>query len=169
MGLDAKLPAEKPHTLRVGGPVFVKTTDPEALAEAHRALGYRASYAPEIAIHDAAMIRATVKAFAARDVLIAEVGAWLNLLDNNPEKRRQNLDTVAERLALADALGAKCCVDIAGSRNPDVWCRPRSRNLSQEFFNATVENCRTLIDRVKPRRTKFSIEMSPWTMPAHRR
>ena len=34
--------------------------------------------------------------------------------------------------------------------------------MSEEFFDATVENCRKLIDTVKPTRTFFSIEMMPW-------
>ncbi len=39
------------------------------------------------------------------------------------------------------------------------------KNLSQAFFDATVENCRKVIDAVKPRATKFSIEMMGWSLP----
>ena len=59
-----------------------------------------------------------------------------------PEKRRTNQQYVAERMALAEAVGARCCVDIAGSYNPTVWYGPNPKNLSREFFDATVENCR---------------------------
>jgi hypothetical protein len=42
---------------------------------------------------------------------------------------------------------------------------PDARNLSREFFDATVENCRKVIDAVKPRRAKFTIEMMGWSLP----
>src|SRR5512134_125660 len=72
---------------------------------------------------------------------------------------------VTGRLALAEAVGARCCVDIAGSMNPKVWYGPHPGNLSKEFFDATVENCRRLIDEVKPTRTKFTLEMMGWSLP----
>jgi L-ribulose-5-phosphate 3-epimerase UlaE len=39
------------------------------------------------------------------------------------------------------------------------------KNLSREFFDATVENCRRVIDQVKPAHTRFAIEMMPWSLP----
>jgi sugar phosphate isomerase/epimerase len=100
-----------------------------------------------------------------KNVCIAEVGAWKNMLDPNAELRKQNLDYVTERCALAEAVGARCCVDIAGSYNPDSWYGPNEKNLSREFFEATVVNCRHIIDTVKPTRTKFTIEMMGWNLP----
>ena len=38
--------------------------------------------------------------------------------------------------------------------------------MSQEFIDGTVENCRKLIDAVKPTRTRFSIEMMPFNFPS---
>ena len=105
------------------------------------------------------------KAFAAENVVIAEVGAWVNMLDPDTEKRTKNFRYVAERLALSEAVGARCCVDIAGSYNPTVWYGPHPKNLSKEFFDATVENCRRLIDEVRPKRTRFTIEMMGWNIP----
>ena len=154
--------------IRLGGPIFVKSSDPAVLAKAHRDLGYRAAYAPnDLSVKDNDRIAALVKEFERQDVAIAEVGAWKNMLDPDPEKRRQNMAFVTERLAIAEVLGARNCVTIAGSYNPDVWYGQNPRNLSQEFVEATVENCRTLIDTVKPRRTSFSIEMMPWSFPSN--
>jgi sugar phosphate isomerase/epimerase len=68
-------------------------------------------------------------------------------------------------MALADAVGARCCVDIAGSYNPKVWYGPHPGNFSKEFFDASVENCRRVIDEVKPKRSKFTIEMMGWAIP----
>jgi hypothetical protein len=93
------------------------------------------------------------------------VGAWKNILDPDPEKRSANLNYVIDRMRLVDEVGARCCVDIAGSFNPNIWYGPDPKNLSAEFFDATVENCRKIIDHVKPRHSKFSIEMMPWSLP----
>jgi len=151
--------------IRLGGPVFLKSDDPVALAKEHRRLGYSAAYCPTASASDGDRVRAIRDAFAAEDVVIAEVGAWRNMLDPDPQKRAANLAFVIERLALAEALGARCCVDIAGSFNPTVWYGPDPKNLSQEFFDLTVENCRKVIDAVKPRQTTFSIEMMGWNLP----
>jgi sugar phosphate isomerase/epimerase len=161
----ATAPAAGLRRVRLGGPVFLKTDDPRELAREHRRLGYSAAYCPKADVKDTGRVREIEKAFAAEDVVIAEVGAWVNMLDPDPAKRKANLDYVAERLALADAVGARCCVDIAGSYNPEVWYGPHPKNLSREFFDATVENCRKIIDGVKPKRTKFSIEMMGWAIP----
>lgn len=151
--------------IRLGGPIFLKSDDPAALAREHRRLGYSAAYCPNATVDDSAHIRAIRDTFAAADVVIAEVGAWKNMLDPDPAVRKANLDYVTSRLALADAVGARCCVDIAGSYNPKYWYGMHRGNLSQEFFDATVENCRRVIDAVKPTHTRFTIEMMPWSIP----
>jgi sugar phosphate isomerase/epimerase len=151
--------------IRLGGPVFLRSEDPRELAREHRRLGYSAAYCPEAKVGDTARVREIERAFAAENVVIAEVGAWVNMLDPDAEKRAKNLHYVAERLALAEAVAARCCPDIAGSYNPKVWYGPHPKNLSQEFFDATVENCRRVIDEVKPKRTKFTIEMMGWNLP----
>jgi sugar phosphate isomerase/epimerase len=152
--------------IRLGGPIFLKSDDPAVLAREHRRLGYSAAYCPAIAnLKDTDLIRAIQKAYAAENVTIAEVGAWKNMLDPDTEKRRQNLEYVTERCALSEAVGARCCVDIAGSYNPDSWYGPNPKNLSKEFFDATVANCRHVIDTVKPTRTRFTIEMMGWNIP----
>jgi sugar phosphate isomerase/epimerase len=148
-----------------GGPIFLKSEDPAELAAEHRRLGYRAAYCPQAKITDTDRIRDIEDAFRKAKVVIAEVGAWKNMLDPDPVKRRDNLVYVTERCALAEAVGARCCVDIAGSYNPDVWYGPNPKNLSKQFFEATVENCRHIIDSVKPKRTKFTIEMMGWNVP----
>jgi sugar phosphate isomerase/epimerase len=160
------LGAESKPSIRLGGPIFVKSDDPVVLAREHRRLGYSAAYCPDMAtLADAKLLDEIKRAFAAENVLIAEVGAWKNLLDPDPVKRRENLDYVTQRCALADAVGALCCVDIAGSFNPSSWYGPDPRNLSREFFDATVDNCRHILDAVKPTRTHFTIEMMGWNLP----
>jgi sugar phosphate isomerase/epimerase len=152
--------------VRLGGPIFLNSTDPAELAREHRRLGYGAAYCPEIAtLTDTELLRNIEQAYAAENVVIAEVGAWKNMLDPDAEKRKANRDYVTGRCALADAIGALNCVDIAGSYNPDVWYGPNPKNLSREFFDATVENVRYVIDHAKPTRTKFTVEMMGWNLP----
>jgi sugar phosphate isomerase/epimerase len=154
------------HGLRLGGPVFLKTEDPALLAREHRRLGYGAAYCPEFAtLADLKTVREIERSFAAERIVIAEVGAWRNMLDPDPAKRNANLDYVVQRCALADEIGALCCVDIAGSFNKDSWYGPDPQNLSQEFFDQTVQNCRHILDQVKPKRTRFTIEMMGWNLP----
>ncbi len=82
-------PAAATHAIRLGGPVFQAPEDPAALAQAHRALGYRAAYCPAVNLNDADRIRAISEAFARHDVVIAEVGRWVNLLDADPARARR--------------------------------------------------------------------------------
>jgi sugar phosphate isomerase/epimerase len=151
--------------IRLGAPVWLDREDPEDRARAHRAKGYRAGYCPDIPLDDTPRLKATEEAFARHDVVIAEVGRWVNLLAADPDERRQNIQTVTDGLALAEAVGARCCVDIAGSFNPDSWFGPHPDNLSERFFDAAVENARAIIDAVKPTRTTFCYEMMAWSLP----
>src|SRR3954453_20147834 len=82
--------------VRLGGPIFLKSDDPAELAREHRRLGYSAAYCPAANVGDAERIRAIREAFAAEGVVIAEVGAWRNMLDPDPQKRKDDLRYVTE-------------------------------------------------------------------------
>jgi sugar phosphate isomerase/epimerase len=165
LGATGQDRADTSLPVRLGGPLSIQSTDPEELALAHRKLGYRAAYCPNIPLTDSARIKAVSAAFAKHDVAIAEVGRWVNLMDADAEKRRRNLQNVTDGLALAEAAGARCCVDIAGSFSTTSWFGPHPDNLSQKFFDAAVENARKIIDAVKPARAKFCYEMMGWAIP----
>ena len=154
-----------PHAVRLGDPVFGAPADPEGLALAHKKLGYRAAYCPGVSLNDKERIRDTAAAFQKHDVILAEVGRWVNLLDRDPGRRAANLKLVTEGLALADEIGARCCVDIAGSYSPTSWFGPHPENFSAKFFDETVENARKIIDAVKPKRAKFCFEVMGWAIP----
>lgn len=171
-------PELKPHTadmlqrypvrrpVRIGAPLFGENLgDPEVWARTAKAQGYRAVYAPGVSLNDLPRVQAFVKAAEANDLVIAEVGRWVNLMDADEAKRKKNFDNVAEGLALADELNARCCVDIAGSFSPESWMGPHPRNLTREHFDLTVENARKLIDAVKPKRTVFAYEAMGWMYP----
>ena len=158
-------PVPGSHPVRLGGPVFGAPQDPEGMALAHRRLGYRAAYCPGVSLDDKDRIREIRRAFAKQGVMIAEVGRWCNLLEADPAKRSANVKNVTEGLALAEEIGARCCVDIAGSFNRKVWFGPDPENLSDRFFDAIVENARKIIDAVRPKSAKFTYEVMGWALP----
>lgn len=150
--------------MRFGGPVFLDQPDPDAWVAELARLGYRAAYCP--VDHTAApeVIRSFAQAAQAADIVIAEVGAWSNSLSPNEEERRKAIALCEDRLALADAIGARCCVNIAGSRG-DRWDGPHPENLTSDTFDMIVETTRAIIDAVKPTRTFFTLEPMPWMYP----
>src|SRR5437773_4804910 len=88
----SSFPGSRPSgPLRLGGPIFVKTEDPDELARAHRQLGYRAAYCPKVDLNDSAGILAIASAFSKLDREIAEVGRWMTLLDPDLAKQPSNL------------------------------------------------------------------------------
>jgi len=151
--------------MRLGAQVFVDSDDPEELAKAHRALGYRAAFCPEVSPGDGERIRAIREAFAKHDVVIAEVGVWNNLMDPDEGKRKANLTAMKEGLALAEEVGALCLVNIAGSFSPTNWAGPHLDNLSREAFDLAVANAQEIVDAVKPKHAKLTYEMMPFCVP----
>jgi len=150
--------------MRLGGPVCVDHYDPERFARAHADKGYRAAYAPNgLMAGQADRVRAYRDALAARDVVIAEVGAWCNPLSKDEKTAKEAQDHIAERLTLADELGARTCVNIIGSWHASHWYGPDAGNFSEAFFDRAVEVYRKIIDRVKPQRTKMSFELMPYS------
>ena len=73
--------------------------------------GYRAAYCPEVSLSDKEYISELRRTFEKYNIVIAEAGAWCNLISVNNSERKKNFKYVCERLALADEIGAHCCVD----------------------------------------------------------
>ena len=165
LGANVILPNATP-IYTVGGQFgYREEDDPAVLAQAHKRFGYTAAFCPDAKPGDTARVDAIRKAFAEAGVLIAEVGAWRNMMTPDPAARKSNVEYVTSQLALAEELGVKCCVDIAGSFDGSTLSGPHPKNLSKEFFDGTVENARKIVDAVKPRTAKFSIEMKGWDIP----
>lgn len=158
-------------TIRIGGAGIDYAGDPEAYARAHVAFGYTAAYMPNISIENRDEIAAITAAMARADVTIAEGGAWKNLVAHDEAVRKANLEFAVHQLALADELGARACVAYLGTvgHPGDPWqlsdnydYGPHPDNQSEAGFARAVDTARQIIDAVKPRRTKFSLEMVPW-------
>lgn len=150
--------------LRLGGPIFEKTSDPEAWARAVKKLGYNAAYCPVGAETSEDVVKSYERAARDADIIIAEVGAWSNPISPDEEKRKAALEKCRRQLALADRIGARCCVNITGSRGTE-WDGPAAENFTEETFEMIVETTRGIIDDVKPKRTWFALETMPWAYP----
>ncbi len=152
--------------IRLGGNGLpIGSDDPFAFARAHRAFGYGAAYCPPVSIDDSARLADIEKAFAAEDVVIAEVGIWRNLVTRDAALRKAHRDYAAEKLAVADAVGARCAVSYIGSYAPGSDYGPSPENLTDEAFDDAVEAVRSLIDAVRPKRAKFALEMEQYSLP----
>jgi len=150
--------------LRLGGPIFNPDGGPDDWIEMLKRRGYRAAVCPVTREDDRETILAYVNAAHDADIMIAEVGAWSNPLSPNEQTRREAIAYCQEQLALADEVGAVCCVNIAGSRG-DLWDGPHPDNLTDETFDLIVETVRKIIDAVRPLRTYYTLEPMPWLYP----
>ena len=150
--------------MRLGGSVFVEALSTESWIAALKEAGYGAAYCPVTVDDDRATREAYVAAAKEADIVIAEVGAWSNPLSADAEERKAAVEKCQTQLALADEVGARCCVNIAGSRG-QPWDGHDPRNLTSETFDMIVETVRTIIDAVKPRRTYYTLEPMPWMYP----
>jgi sugar phosphate isomerase/epimerase len=144
--------------------------DPEAYVRQYVDEGYAAIYAPPLMPGDPA-ITALVQATAKAGLVIGEAGAWRNLIAHDEAARKANLQFAVDTLAAADEMGVVACVAFHGTvgHAGDPWqlsdnydYGPHPDNLGETGFQRMVETARSIIDAVKPKRTKFSLEMVPW-------
>lgn len=150
--------------MRLGAPLFQAYADPVAWVAAVQAKGYRAAYCPVPPDADLAVIAAYRAAAQAADLVIAEVGAWSNPLSPDPATRAAALDKCKAALLLAERIGARCCVNIAGSRG-EKWDGPHPADLTDETFDLIVTTTQEIIDAVQPRHTVYALETMPWMYP----
>jgi sugar phosphate isomerase/epimerase len=152
------------HSLRLGGPVFERYQDPEGWVRAVKALGYSAAYCPVGAEASGEAVKAYERAAGKAGIIIAEVGAWSNPISPDEGERTAALEKCRRQLALADRIGARCCVNITGSRG-EKWDGPAAENFTEATFEMIVETTRSIIDDVKPTRTYYTLETMPWAYP----
>ena len=157
-------PSPAANCVRLGGPVFADTSDPGGWIRAVKAEGYSAAYCPVPVGTDEAVVKSYEKAAADAKIRISEVGAWSNPISPDEKERKEAIKKCKESLALADLIGAGCCVNITGSRGKQ-WDGPDPENISDETFDMIVQVTREIIDEVKPLRTFYTLETMPWALP----
>ena len=153
------------HRIPLGGPVFAEYQSPEEWIGYLQQAGYGAAYCPVGTNSSKEKINAYAKVAREAGIIISEVGAWSNPISPNEKERREAMDKCIRSLQLADEIGARCCVNISGSRNKDNWAGPHKDNLTDDTFDLVVETTRQIIDAVKPTRTYFALEAMPWAFP----
>lgn len=150
--------------MRLGGPICSDVKSPESWADAVITSGYRAAYCPLGPGADSAAVAAYAEAARRRDIVIAEVGAWSNPLSPDPNTASEALEKCRSCLDLADRIGARCCVNIAGSCGAK-WDGPDAADLTDHTFDRIVGVVRAIIDAVRPARTFYTLETMPWMYP----
>jgi len=151
--------------MRLGGQIREKK--PKDLAERFAMLveaGFSAMFCPIGPDADDAAVQEVCRLAGKSDIVIAEVGAWSNPVSTDEETRRDAIENCERRLALADRVGARCCVNISGSRGRK-WDGPHPGNLTDATFDLVVETVRKIIDAVRPTRTFYTLEPMPWMYP----
>lgn len=149
--------------MRLGGPLFETYHNPHEWIAALKRLNYSAAYCPQIPTGFS--VSDFTDAAKRENIIIAEVGAWHNNpLHRDESTRREAIRQIQMKLALADEIDARCCVNVAGSRG-EIWDGPDAENLTPDTFALIVETVREIIDAVKPTRTFFTLETMPWCYP----
>lgn len=148
--------------MRLGGHVFPKSDDPEELVALLEQKGYRAGYCPMgVSSRDTDQLKRIRTAFEQKDIVIAEVGAWCNPRCGTTEEKKDRVEYIIDRLAVAEELGARCCVNVIGTLGEGDSSVPE--NYSKEFFEETVDLARYIVGRVRPVHTKLAFEITPFT------
>lgn len=151
--------------MRLGAPIYSEYRTPEEWVKAVRDKGYASALCPVKADAPPAAIKDYETMAATGDIVIAEVGAWCNPLHPDPEEKKKALAHCCGQLRLADEIGARCCVNIAGSKDPDRWDGPHPDNFTKETFEEIVATVRHIIDSVNPKRTYYTLEPMAWVFP----
>src|SRR5262249_43505946 len=99
-----RIRARKPLIMRLGGPVDSGSGDPEKWIANLRKEGYRTAYCPIDLRASDSMIAEYASAARENDVVIAEVGAWSNLLSPSAAEREDALKLCVQALVVADKL-----------------------------------------------------------------
>jgi sugar phosphate isomerase/epimerase len=149
--------------IRLGG-LIDNTHDVQAWIMEIQSLGYSAAFCPELPIEDSVLIASYRDAAKKANIIIAEVGAWSNPLSTDEVTRKKAIQYCQERLAVAELVGARCCVNIAGSLG-NTWDGPHSQHFSNATFLLIVDTVREIIDAVQPQNTYYTLEMMPWMLP----
>ena len=141
--------------LRLGGPVFEDYEGPDEWVRALKKLDYNSAYCPVDADAPHDVVKAYETAARRASITIAEVGIWNNPLDPDEAARKAAFERCCRLLDLADRIGAKCCVNVCGSRGEGAI------NLTDETFDMIVELVRAIVDEVKPTRSYYALETLP--------
>lgn len=149
----------------LGGTVAGHFTGPEEWERLLAASRFKAVTAPFNCHTPKTEIAAYCAAAQKQGAAIAEVGVWKNLFDPDPAAAAANMAYAKGQLALADAWGIPCCVNIVGTQSSRGWDAADKSNFTPETYERIIASIRDIIDSVKPDRAFYCIEPMPWMVP----
>ena len=135
-------------------------------AENQVALGCRSVVFPLSSNAPEEKIEEYVEAAGLHDLLIAEVGIWRNAMSKDPEDRKVQRDYCVRQLQLADRIGARCAVNVAGAFG-ERWDGHYKENFTKESRGQIVKMVQEIIDRAEVKNTYFTLEPMPWMIPTY--
>lgn len=150
--------------MRLGIAKALEHSSSDEWAHKHRSLGCGAVVFPIDYNSEDSLINAYVNAAKKYDLVIAEVGIWVNPICSDEKQREHNLERCINQLKLAQRIGAKCTVNIAGSCG-EIWDGAYKENYSDAAFDKTVSSVQRIIDCAKPKDTFYTLEPMPWMYP----
>jgi len=151
--------------MRIGAPIFKKDLSLEETIAEHRRLGLGAAYCNKY-IPDKNEREEYKAAFREANIVLAEYPAYcINILDTDTAIRQKNIDEICRRLEQAETMGALCCVMHGGTAETGGWGSANRENISDRSFEDTVEIMRSIIDKVKPKTTKLTLEAESYLLP----
>ncbi len=150
--------------MRLGTSSPLRHNSPEEWADKQIDLGCSTVVFPVQSNEPESKIIAYKEAAEKAGLTIAEVGIWRNALAADEGERKANMDYCVEQLRLADYLGARCAVNVAGSFGR-IWDGGYKENFTKDAWDKTVAMVREVIDRANPQNTYFTLEPMPWMIP----
>ncbi|MCL2461874.1 MAG: sugar phosphate isomerase/epimerase [Defluviitaleaceae bacterium] len=148
----------------LGGPIVKPFSSPEEWLALVKEMNFGAVYFPLDSNAPDALIGEYAAAARENGLFIAEVGVWRNVLSSDADEARAARDYAKKQLALAERVGARCCVNISGSRG-EQWDGPHPANFTKETFDMIVASVREIIDAVKPEKAFYTLEPMAWMYP----
>ena len=150
--------------MRLGTSSPLKHFTAEEWAKNQSALGCRSVVFPLSSDDPEDKINEYVAAAKRYDLLIAEVGIWRNAMSMDPEDRMAQRDYCVRQLQLADRIGARCAVNVAGAFG-ERWDGHYKENFTKEAREQIVRMVQEIIDRAEVKNTYFTLEPMPWMIP----
>lgn len=150
--------------MRLGTSSPLKHSSAAEWAANQTALGCRAVVFPLSCKDKEEEILAYTDAARSSDLLIAEVGIWKNAMATDEDERALQRDYCVKQLKLANRIGARCAVNVAGAMGPR-WDGHYKENFSDSTRKQIVQMVREIIDRAEVTDTYFTLEPMPWMVP----
>ncbi len=150
--------------MRIGGGIVKPYNNPEEWLVQVKDLNYSTVLSPVAYDTPQDVKNDYLKCIKDNDLTIGEVGIWRSPISADDKVRNEAMEYCKNQLALADEIGANCCVNVAGAQG-EVWDGFYKENYHDDTYDLIVDTVREIIDSVKPKNTFYTLEPMPWMVP----